>query len=218
MKKIKREDLRGLREIFPVLTEAEMRQCIGGATSWDCLFQCMHWMDPTRTVSEYTNVFIDKYNIDPQAIGGVPSNYNSDVLSSFGFGHVQLASISSDANYFQVIILQNPDGTSHAVMACSPAEGGMFTYYDPTTGKYQRGKETDIQSIYAIQKKDVYNPWQDNNGYYSDTNGYNYSDNDYSNLSGDYNYNNMEYLDDNGYFTYWDVEDYYENIFEGYEY
>lgn len=134
MKKISRKDLQALRRQFPVLTEFEMRGCVGGNnanTSWDCLFNCMHYMDPSRSTQDYYNEFVDRYNYDPKSTGGVFSNNEGDALETFGFKNVSTNSMKNSKDYHYVIILDNNDGTSHAVIATSiPVEDGTFSYYD----------------------------------------------------------------------------------------
>lgn len=79
-----------IRKEMPVLTEMEMRCCNGGdggTTSWDCLFNCMHHMDPSRSAQDYANDYKDIYGLDPTAMGGVPNELIGNVLSVMGFGN-----------------------------------------------------------------------------------------------------------------------------------
>lgn len=156
MKKITRKDLKALRRQFPILTEFQMRNCIGGNngnTSWDCLFNCMNYMNPPRSAQEYYYDFVNIYNYDPKPIGGVQSDHNSNALAYLGFENVSTNSMVNSRDYYQVVILDNHDGTSHAVMALSiPSDDGTFTYDDPTKGGSYRGNKSDIISIYRIKK------------------------------------------------------------------
>ena len=77
-----------IRKEMPVLTEMEMRCCNGGdggTTSWDCLFNCMHHMDPSRSAQDYANDYKDIYGLDPTAMGGVPNELIGNVYFSYLF-------------------------------------------------------------------------------------------------------------------------------------
>ena len=103
-----------IRKEMPVLTEMEMRCCNGGdggTTSWDCLFNCMHHMDPSRSAQDYANDYKDIYGLDPTAMGGVPNELIGNVLSVMGFGNTVPGSMTSNRDYYQVATMVNPDGT-----------------------------------------------------------------------------------------------------------
>ena len=214
-RKITRATIDEIRKKMPLLTEPEMRCCNGGdngTVSWDCLFNCMHAMNPSRSAQDYAAEYMDRYNWDPVAMGGVPPNYISDVLTSLGFNNVSTDSLINNREYEQVVTIINPDGTAHAVIALSlPDENGNFIYKDPTTNeKYVRGEEANIAGIYRIKKSEIDTSgnggYRKDNGYecnysiYTDadnyTNGYNYN----------YDYNNYEYYGDD------------QNDYNGYNY
>lgn len=217
MKKITRKSFQELRRQFPVLTGLEMRCCIGGNTSWDCLFRCMNYMDPSRSTQDYYDEFVDRYNMDPSGGGGVPSNYNSDALASLGFSNVESNSITNNGTYHQVVILDNGDGTSHAVIALStPGQDGTFSYYDPTEQQPRSANKSKIISVYAIKKSDIGDsssdgitgyggyPGYDNDDYnhsnYNDS-GFNNNESYYGNSHNGYSYNNY-HNSDYGYNNY----------------
>lgn len=217
MKKISRKDLQALRRQFPVLTEFEMRGCVGGNnanTSWDCLFNCMHYMDPSRSTQDYYNEFVDRYNYDPKSTGGVFSNNEGDALETFGFKNVSTNSMKNSKDYHYVIILDNNDGTSHAVIALSiPGEDGTFSYNDPTRGGQYRGNKSDIISIYQIKKTDITNPHDKSSSGYSGYYDFDYNDYEYNGYhNSNYEYNNygndIDYSNDNGYESYNNQFDY----------
>lgn len=108
-----------IRKEMPVLTEMEMRCCNGGdggTTSWDCLFNCMHHMDPSRSAQDYANDYKDIYGLDPTAMGGVPNELIGNVLSVMGFGNTVPGSMTSNRDYYQVATMVNPDGTGHTII------------------------------------------------------------------------------------------------------
>lgn len=110
-----------IRKEMPVLTEMEMRCCNGGdggTTSWDCLFNCMHHMDPSRSAQDYANDYKDIYGLDPTAMGGVPNELIGNVLSVMGFGNTVPGSMTSNRDYYQVATMVNPDGTGHTIIVC----------------------------------------------------------------------------------------------------
>lgn len=91
---------------MPVLNREEQRMVSGGdgpEKSWDCLFNCMNFMDPSRSSQDYYNEFVDRYVIDPKDFGGVPAednaDYTEDALNSSGFH-----------GYFVMITSKNTDG------------------------------------------------------------------------------------------------------------
>ena len=107
-----------IRKEMPVLTEMEMRCCNGGdggTVSWDCLFNCMNAIDPSRSAQEYAKEYADRYNLDPNTMGGVPENYINDVLTTLGFNNVPTNSMTPSREYHQIVAIENHDGTAHAV-------------------------------------------------------------------------------------------------------
>lgn len=150
-----------IRKEMPVLTEMEMRCCNGGdggTTSWDCLFNCMHHMDPSRSAQDYANDYKDIYGLDPTAMGGVPNELIGNVLSVMGFGNTVPGSMTSNRDYYQVATMVNPDGTGHTIIVFAvPDENGKISYFDPTLegedGKKVRKVDiSDISTIYRIKK------------------------------------------------------------------
>ncbi len=158
-RKLTRATIDEVRKEMPILTEEEMRFCSGGdsgTVSWNCLFNCMNAMDPSKSVQEYAQEYVDRYNLDPAAMGGVPENYISDVLSTLGFKNVLTDSMINDRGYEQVIIKRNPDGTAHAVIALTmPDEEGYIRCNDPTNNNVIRISKTDIVEIYRIKKSEI---------------------------------------------------------------
>ena len=152
---------------MPVLTEMEMRCCNGGdggTTSWDCLFNCMHHMDPSRSAQDYANDYKDIYGLDPTAMGGVPNELIGNVLSVMGFGNTVPGSMTSNRDYYQVATMVNPDGTGHTIIVFAvPDENGKISYFDPTLegedGKKVRKVDiSDISTIYRIKKPTLIRP------------------------------------------------------------
>lgn len=202
-----------IRKEMPVLTEMEMRCCNGGdggTVSWDCLFNCMDAIDPSRSAQEYAKEYADRYNLDPNTMGGVPENYINDVLTTLGFNNVPTNSMTPSREYHQIVAIENHDGTAHAVILSSfMDENGNFFYYDPTTntGGLQANK-SDIVGIYRISRSDINNPENVDNSYVGDsTFGYNnsiYADYYTSDYNYNGSYNNYEYNrdDQNDYSNY----------------
>ena len=202
-----------IRKEMPVLTEMEMRCCNGGdvgTVSWDCLFNCMNAIDPSRSAQEYAKEYADRYNLDPNTMGGVPENYINDVLTTLGFNNVPTNSMTPSREYHQIVAIENHDGTAHAVILSSfMDENGNFFYYDPTTntGGLQANK-SDIVGIYRISRSDINNPENVDNSYVGDsTFGYNnsiYADYYTSDYNYNGSYNNYEYNrdDQNDYSNY----------------
>lgn len=197
-----------IRKEMPVLTEMEMRCCNGGdggTTSWDCLFNCMHHMDPSRSAQDYANDYKDIYGLDPTAMGGVPNELIGNVLSVMGFGNTVPGSMTSNRDYYQVATKVNPDGTGHAVIVFGvPDKNGYISYHDPTQG----GRETsivnisDISTIYRVKKADIDTTFGAHEGSY----GYNYGYYGYSygNYEDSYGYGHSDY----GNYNYGNVSDY----------
>ena len=182
----------------------------GGTVSWDCLFNCMNAIDPSRSAQEYAKEYADRYNLDPNTMGGVPENYINDVLTTLGFNNVPTNSMTPSREYHQIVAIENHDGTAHAVILSSfMDENGNFFYYDPTTntGGLQANK-SDIVGIYRISRSDINNPENVDNSYVGDsTFGYNnsiYADYYTSDYNYNGSYNNYEYNrdDQNDYSNY----------------
>lgn len=98
-----------IRKEMPVLTEMEMRCCNGGdggTVSWDCLFNCMNAIDPSRSAQEYAKEYADRYNLDPNTMGGVPENYINDVLTTLGFNNVPTNSMTPSREYHQIVAIE----------------------------------------------------------------------------------------------------------------
>ena len=185
-KKLTRALIDEIRKEMPILSEEEMRYCSGGdggTVSWDCLFNCMNAMDPSKSAQEYAQEYEDIYGLDPKAMGGVPNQLVGNVLWNLGFNNTPTNSLINDRGYEQVITIVNPDGTAHAVIAISiPTENGEIIYKDPTLGvDYARVKASDIVGIYRIKKSEI----DTSIGAHYEGNGYS----EYSNYSGDYNQN-----------------------------
>lgn len=207
-----------IRKEMPVLTEMEMRCCNGGdggTTSWDCLFNCMHYMDPSRSAQDYANEYKDIHGLDPKAMGGVPNDLVGNVLNIMGFGNTAPGSMTSNREYYQVATKVNPDGTGHAIIVFSmPDENGDISYYDPTLGGKEVSKVniSDISTIYRIKKTDIDTTFGAHEGSYGYSNGYyGYS---YGNYEDSYSYGNSDY----GNYNYGNVSDYdgYDNSGYGY--
>ena len=145
-----------IRKEMPVLTEMEMRCCNGGdggTTSWDCLFNCMHHMDPSRSAQDYANDYKDIYGLDPTAMGGVPNELIGNVLSVMGFGNTVPGSMTSNRDYYQVATMVNPDGTGHTIIVFAvPDENGKISYFDPTLEGEDGKKVRKVKRFKLITK------------------------------------------------------------------
>ena len=198
-----------IRKEMPVLTEMEMRCCNGGdggTTSWDCLFNCMHHMDPSRSAQDYANDYKDIYGLDPTAMGGVPNELIGNVLSVMGFGTTVPGSMTSNRDYYQVATMVNPDGTGHTIIVFAvPDENGKISYFDPTLegedGKKVRKVDiSDISTIYRIKKADI----DTTIGAHEESYGYAYGYFGYGNYEDSYGYGNSYY----GNYNYENISDY----------
>lgn len=189
-KKLTRALIDEIRKEMPILSEEEMRYCSGGdgTPSWDCLFNCMNYINPSKSALEYAKEYADRYNLDPSSMGGVPENYTSDVLSTLGFNNVSTNSIANSSEYYQIITIKKSDGNIHSVIALSSAnENGDFEYCDPTAKVFNAvASKSDITAVYLIRRSDLYN--HDNAG--DENNVYEYNNYiDVSNSIFDYSYN-----------------------------
>lgn len=202
-RKLTRASIEELCREMPVLNREEQRMVSGGdgpEKSWDCLFNCMNFMDPSRSSQDYYNEFVDRYVIDPKELGGVPNgdyaDYTEDALNTFGFHAEKTDKIALSGGYDQMVILNNGDNTGHFVMIISKNPDGNYYAVDPTTNRVRLVKSDEIYAVYRIDKA--------TNGKTEGNVGYgNYGNNDYG--YGEYNnYGNYGYYDygGNGYNGY----------------
>lgn len=199
-RKLTRASIEELCREMPVLNREEQRMVSGGdgpEKSWDCLFNCMNFMDPSRSSQDYYNEFVDRYVIDPKELGGVPNgdyaDYTEDALNTFGFHAKKTDKVALSTDYDQMVIFNNEDGTGHFVIIRSIAPDGSYWAVDPTRNEVVNITSDKINSIYRIDKKSISNN-KENTGYgnygYGD-----YGNNGYDAYGEYYNYGYTGYGD-----------------------
>lgn len=177
MKKLTEDHFKLLKSKYPVLSMEELAQILGGDVSWDCLFNCMNYIDPSRTVNEYVALYTASTGLDPSMSGGVPPGSVTSILSLAGLSSTSKDLISNLPGMENIVIFANEDGTGHAVIARGSQRGRLLPkkdqngkiitdkngkiieevqmaipYHDPTTGMDDWIAVSEVTNLYQVEK------------------------------------------------------------------
>ncbi|MFV0587895.1 hypothetical protein [Bacteroides reticulotermitis] len=125
-------------------------------SDWACMFNCMNYLDSSRSAEEYYEYFTSIFRIDASEVGGIPYEYHIAALKACGFSCEETNSmtVSGKVTYEQLAIIDPGNGRTHAVIIKSIDENGNANVYDPTLGKpYPIDIKKRICTIYRVEKK-----------------------------------------------------------------
>lgn len=153
MKKLTEDHFKLLRSQYPVLSIEELVQVLGGDSeganvnpnpnvSWDCLFNCMNFIDRSRTVAEYVALYTSSTGSNPSLSGGVPPGSVAGALSVAGFSATAGNTLGLGGRDIKcIVVYANPDGTGHAVIANSPTPENLLLPKKDKSGNVMKDKQ-----------------------------------------------------------------------------
>jgi hypothetical protein len=97
---------------------------------WACMFNCMNYLDSSKSAQEYYEYFTSIFRIDAFEEGGLPYEYHVTALRACGFSCEETSSITGGGYHFLAII-DPGNGRTHAVII-TEKDGDLVTIYDPS--------------------------------------------------------------------------------------
>lgn len=99
-------------------------------SDWACMFNCMNYLDSSKSAQEYYEYFTSIFGIDAFEEGGLPYEYHVTALRACGFSCEETSSITGGGYHFLAII-DPGNGRTHAVII-TEKNGDLVTIYDPS--------------------------------------------------------------------------------------
>lgn len=84
-------------------------------SDWACMFNCMNYLDSSKSAQEYYEYFTSIFGIDAFEEGGLPYEYHVTALRACGFSCEETSSITGGGYHFLAII-DPGNGRTHAVI------------------------------------------------------------------------------------------------------
>lgn len=126
-------------------------------TDWACMFNCMNYIDSSRSAQEYYESFIGQYrDIDPIQNGGLTAANRIKALEACGFSFEEVNTVfyGGGGGVVQLVIFDAgaSGGRTHAGIITGKDENGDTIIYDPTLQKAHHVKFDDIATVYRVKK------------------------------------------------------------------
>ena len=124
-----------------------------------CMFNCMNYLDSSKSAQEYYEYFTSIFRIDAFEEGGLPYEYHVTALRACGFSCEETGRFTDNSKYQQLAVINMGEGKrSHAVIINNVGtDSTNLQVYDPSTSSSYYVHKKRFEAIYWIEKNNTNN-------------------------------------------------------------